>query len=45
MVNERENLVEGVDRSGGIYYNSGLASMRGDQMEGTMEMDAGFLVD
>ena len=30
MVNERENLVEGVDWGGGVYYYAGLASMGGD---------------
>jgi hypothetical protein len=30
VVNERQNLVEGVDWRGGVYYYAGLASMSGD---------------
>jgi hypothetical protein len=45
MVNERENLVEGVDWSGGVYYYAGFASMGGDQTERAIEMDTGLLMD
>jgi hypothetical protein len=45
MMNERKNLIEGVDRRGRVYDHSRLTSMRGDQMKGAIEMDAGFLVD
>jgi hypothetical protein len=45
MMNQRKNLIEGVDRCGRIYNYSGLASVRCDQMKGAIEMDAGFLVD
>jgi len=30
MMNQRKNLVEGVDWRGGVYYYAGLASMGGD---------------
>src|SRR5260370_15059208 len=45
MMNQRKNLIEGVDRCGRVYDHSGLASVRCDQMKGAIEMDAGFLVD
>jgi hypothetical protein len=45
MMNQRKNLIEGVDRCGRVYDYSGLASVRCDQMKGAIEMDAGFLVD
>jgi hypothetical protein len=45
MMNERKNLIEGVDRCGRVYDHSRLTSMRCDQMKGAIEMDAGFLVD
>jgi hypothetical protein len=45
MMNERKNLIEGVDRCGGVYDHSGLTSMCCDQMKGAIEMDTGFLVD
>jgi hypothetical protein len=30
MMNQRKNLVEGVDWGGGVYYHAGFASMGGD---------------
>ena len=30
MMNQRKNLVEGVDWGGGVYYYAGFASMGGD---------------
>ncbi len=45
MMNQWKNFIEGVDRCGRVYDHSGLASVRGDQMKGAIEMDAGFLVD
>ena len=45
MMDQRKNLVEGMDRCGRVNDHSGLASVRGDQMQGAIEMDAGFLVD
>jgi hypothetical protein len=45
MMNQRKNLIESVDRCGGVYDYSGLASVRCDQMKGAIEVDAGFLVD
>jgi len=44
-MNQRKNLIEGVDRCGRVYDHSGLTSMSGDQMKGAIEMDAGFPVD
>src|SRR5713101_95914 len=34
-----------MDRCGRVYDHSGLTSVGGDQMNGAIEMDAGFLVD
>jgi hypothetical protein len=45
VVDQGKNFIEGVDRCGRVYDHSGLASVRGDQMKGAIEMDAGFLVD
>jgi len=45
MMNQRKNLIEGVDRCGRVYDHSGLTSVGCDQMKGAIEMDAGFLVD
>lgn len=45
MMNQRKNLIEGVDRCGRVYDYSRLTSVRCDQMKGAIEMDAGFLVD
>jgi len=45
MMNQRKNLIEGVDRCGRVYDHSRLTSVGGDQMKGAIEMDAGFLVD
>ena len=45
MVDQRENLIESMDRRGRVYDYSGLASVRCNQVKGTIEMDAGFLVD
>jgi hypothetical protein len=45
MMNQRKNLIEGVDRCCRVYDHSGLTSVGGDQMKGAIEMDAGFLVD
>jgi hypothetical protein len=45
MMNQRKNLIEGVDRCGRVYDHSGLASVCCDQVKGAIEMDAGFLVD
>jgi hypothetical protein len=45
MMNQRKNLIEGVDWCGRVYDYSGFASVRCDQMKGAIEMDAGFLVD
>jgi hypothetical protein len=45
MVNQRKNFIEGVDGCGRVYDHSGLASVRGDQMKGAIEMDTCFLVD
>ena len=45
MVNERKNLIDGVDRSAGIYNHSGLAPVRRDEAKGAIKMDASFLVD
>jgi hypothetical protein len=45
MMNQRKNLIEGVDRSGRVYDYSWLTTVGGDQMKGAIEMDAGFLVD
>jgi hypothetical protein len=44
MMNQGKNLIEGADRCGRVYDDSGLASVGGDQMKGAIEMDAGFLV-
>jgi hypothetical protein len=45
MVNERKNLIDGVDRSAGIYNHSGLAPVRRDEAKGAIKMDASSLVD
>jgi hypothetical protein len=45
MMNQREHLIESMDRCGRVYDYSGLASVRRDQMKGAIEVDAGFLVD
>ena len=45
VMNQRKNLIEGVDRSGRVYDYSGLTTVGSDQMKGAIEMDAGFLVD
>ena len=45
MMNQRKNLIQGVDRRGRVYDHSGPTSVVGDQMKGAIEMDAGFLVD
>jgi hypothetical protein len=45
MMNQRKNLIEGVDRSGRVYDYSWLTTVGGDQMKGAIEMDAGFVVD
>jgi len=44
MVNQRKNLIEGVDWGGGVYYHAGFASVGGDQTERAIEMDTGFLM-
>jgi len=45
VMDKIENLRERFDGSSGIKYHAGLAAMRRDQMEGAVEMNAGFLVD
>jgi hypothetical protein len=45
MMNQGKNFIEGMNRCGRVYDHSGLASVRGDQMKGAIEMDAGFLMD
>jgi len=45
MMNQGKNLIEDVDWRGRVYDYSGLTSVGGDQMKGTIEMDTGFLVD
>src|ERR1700745_3926065 len=45
MMNQRENLIEGVDWGGGVYYYAWFASMGGDQTERPIEMDTSFLMD
>jgi hypothetical protein len=45
MVDDVENVVESVDRSGGIDDDAGFAAIGLDEMESAVKMDAGFLVD
>ena len=45
MMNQRKNLVEGVNGGRGVYYYAGFASMGGDQTERAIEMDTSFLMD
>jgi hypothetical protein len=45
MMNQREDLIESMDRCGRVYDYSGFASVRCNQMKGAIEVDAGFLVD
>ena len=44
VVDEVEDFGEGFDGRGGIEDYTGLAAVRSDQVEGAIEMDAGFLV-
>src|SRR5215469_5550488 len=44
MMNQRKNLIEGVDWGGGIYDYAGFASMGGDETKRAIEMDTGFLM-
>jgi len=44
MMNQRKDLIEGVNGSRGINDDTRFASVRGDETEAAVEMDTGFLV-
>jgi len=45
VVDERKNLVESMDRSGRVYNHTRLTTVRCNEMEGTIQMDASFLMN
>jgi hypothetical protein len=45
MVNEVEDFSESLDGRGGIKHYAGFASMRSDEVETAIEMDASLLMD
>jgi hypothetical protein len=45
MVNKGKNFIERVDGSGRVQDHPGLAPVRSDEVEGAIEMNAGFLMD
>jgi hypothetical protein len=44
-MNQRKNFLECVNGSGRVQNHPGLAPVRSDEMEGAIEMKAGFLMD
>jgi len=44
MMNQRKNLVEGVDRCGWVYHYPWLTTVGSNELERAIEMDARFLM-
>ncbi len=45
VMHQRKNFLECVNGSGRVQDHPGLAPVRSDEMEGAVEMNAGFLMD